>query len=1122
MRLPGVVVIVATLSVLAAAPASGQARLDMYGDESAAFLPIVWEGGSDVRTSNSSGTSSAVSSLGDLSRFRLHVSRTPADVEVWAAGLLITGRAIPDPDECTGVAPASVCDRIRMAAQHVYGDFSYEQWEVLGRTPAFAVYLDYDGPRGFRFSASALADMLQLVQTFDPAELHVGLALFVDAPGPTSQHRVSISTGSDTDLMVHMAGPDSGAVIVTPGGTCTPAAGPYCVFTVPQGAEVRMAAASPGGSVPGRFSEGTGVAAGCSLSTCSFTMSGGGDVTATFDETDGPTSTVTLTLTGDGTGSVAADGVTCEKPSASQPVLCQAVYLAGSQVTLRPSPGVGSGFAGYSSGTNQAAACGAAAQCSFTLTADSSVTVRFDAVPTITSHPTGVTVAPGQNAQFAVMATGASTTVRWQRSTDGGTSWTDLSNSPPYSGVTTTTLLITGATLALNGSRYRAVAINAAGSATSNAAVLAVVQPTLSLTPGTLNFAVVKSGTGVVRSRTSSQSVAFRQTGGAAVAWVAVPAHPWVVVNPSSGTGSAVVTVSIAGNDSLVPETGTFASTISIVAAGAASNPRVEITLSVFAEGASEEPFGSFDTPVDSSIVTGSIAVTGWALDDVEVTRVHIYREATASEGAGLVFIGDATFIEGARPDIEAYVPSSPRSRRAGWGYLLLTNFLPNQGDGTFRLYAYADDADGHSTLLGTKTITCANANATAPFGAIDTPRQGETIRGSAYANFGWALANGAARAHPPYGSVTVFVDGVPVGVPVGWVSRADLTTLFPVATYPGVTSALGVWTLDTTTLADGRHSIAWSVTDDNGRSAGIGSRYFWVDNATAGSTVFNLKAPLREHTPVVGSEALEAAPTPAGLDVQTVDALPEDAVAVRTRRGYDLAAPLQVLDRVAGGLVLHGEELDRFELLPESSSEDSGVSFTGHLRTPSGLMAPPIGSTLDARTGAFWWQPGPGFLGVYDLVLVRWVGSRPAGRRDVRIVIHPKGSTPIGPTVVIDTPAGTSRVMGPFLLAGWAIDADAPVTAGSGISTVHVWAYPVDCSGCDPLFVGVAEYGGARPDVAAALGAQFGRSGYGLIVDALPPGQYDLAVFAWSTALGRFAPATTVRVTVLGPSGPQ
>ena len=50
---------------------------------------------------------------------------------------------------------------------------------------------------------------------------------------------------------------------------------------------------------------------------------------------------------------------------------------------------------------------------------------------------------------------------------------------------------------------------------------------------------------------------------------------------------------------------------------------------------------------------------------------------------------------------MQAGSPGTPLNTRAGWGYLMLTNFLPAGGNGTFTLYAYADDRDGHTTLLG-------------------------------------------------------------------------------------------------------------------------------------------------------------------------------------------------------------------------------------------------------------------------------------------------------------------------------------------------------------------------------------------------------------------------------------
>ena len=188
-----------------------------------------------------------------------------------------------------------------------------------------------------------------------------------------------------------------------------------------------------------------------------------------------------------------------------------------------------------------------------------------------------------------------------------------------------------------------------------------------------------------------------------------------------------------------------------MVVIAAASNPGAtrygRVTIggrSVFisqASLASGLPFGSIDVPLDGITVRGSIAVGGWALDDVLVTRVAISRDAVAPEPAGqLIYIGDAVRVRGARPDVEVLFPSHPDKDKAGWGFLLLTNMLPNQGNGVFRLHAHAVDFEGNQKLLGSRTIVAANAAATVPFGAIDTPGQGETIAGAAYVNFGWAL----------------------------------------------------------------------------------------------------------------------------------------------------------------------------------------------------------------------------------------------------------------------------------------------------------------------------------------------------------------------------------------------
>jgi hypothetical protein len=335
-----------------------------------------------------------------------------------------------------------------------------------------------------------------------------------------------------------------------------------------------------------------------------------------------------------------------------------------------------------------------------------------------------------------------------------------------------------------------------------------------------------------------------------------------------------------------------------------------------------------------------------------------------------------------------------------------------------------------------------------------------------------------------------VFIDAVPVGNPTGWVSRSDLTSVFPSAQYAGVSSALAVFSFDSTTLANGMHSISWTVTDNMGNADGVGSRFFWVWNGFGAVTA-----------------AVESQAASVAENVRASTAI--GRLAVRGRAGFDADAPLRRLDAGQDGIaVINGEELDRFEL---QVGEPGAGALTAYLRTAAGLEALPIGSALDAAAGTFAWQPGPAFVGAYDVVFVQSGAGRKVSRADVRIVVHPKGST-AAPAVVIDLPNASQVVDDAFTVAGWAADPRAAV--GTGIDVVQAWAYPAD--GGDPVFVGDAAVGVTRPDVAAHFGDdRFRASGYGLTVQGLAPGRYMIAVFGRSTATHTYLPAATVNVTV-------
>jgi hypothetical protein len=239
-------------------------------------------------------------------------------------------------------------------------------------------------------------------------------------------------------------------------------------------------------------------------------------------------------------------------------------------------------------------------------------------------------------------------------------------------------------------------------------------------------------------------------------------------------------------------------------------------------------PFGVIDTPSEGALVSGAMQLTGWALDDTAVTRVAIYRDPAAGE-AGRIYIGDATFVEGSRPDVAAFFPAYPRRTRAGWGLSILTNVLPDGGNGMFTFEAEAHDTVGNIASLGRRTVLADNATSQMPFGTIDTPGQGATVSGTIL-NWAWALTPGTATIPTDGSTIDVLIDNVVVGRPTRFgLHRADIAALFP--GYTNSDTALGYYVLDTTTLSNGIHTIAWVVRDDMGRAQGIGSRYFFVQN---------------------------------------------------------------------------------------------------------------------------------------------------------------------------------------------------------------------------------------------------------------------------------------------------
>ena len=120
---------------------------------------------------------------------------------------------------------------------------------------------------------------------------------------------------------------------------------------------------------------------------------------------------------------------------------------------------------------------------------------------------------------------------------------------------------------------------------------------------------------------------------------------------------------------------------------------------------------------------------------------------------------------------------------------------------------------------------------------------------------------------------------------------------------------------------------------------------------------------------------------------------------------------------------------------------------------------------------------------------------------------------------VTIEAPLNGAATAAGAKLRGWAIDRAAP--ADTGISTIHVWAFPNPGSGQAPIFAGVPTYGLARPDIGAVYGSQFTNAGFELVLPQLPAGTYQFYVFPLSTVSNGFLPPATV-IATLAPSRPN
>lgn len=117
--------------------------------------------------------------------------------------------------------------------------------------------------------------------------------------------------------------------------------------------------------------------------------------------------------------------------------------------------------------------------CAYSLTK----VITVNAAPTITTQPIESSICAGENTSFSVIASNA---VGYQWQVDTGSGFNNIPTGSPYTGSTTTKLNVNGATVTMNGYKYRVLVLANTGCnpATSNEALLTVnASPTIIANP---------------------------------------------------------------------------------------------------------------------------------------------------------------------------------------------------------------------------------------------------------------------------------------------------------------------------------------------------------------------------------------------------------------------------------------------------------------------------------------------------------------------------------------------------------------------------------------------------------------------------------------------------------------
>jgi hypothetical protein len=543
------------------------------------------------------------------------------------------------------------------------------------------------------------------------------------------------------------------------------------------------------------------------------------------------------------------------------------------------------------------------------------VPVTISGPPTISTQPQDTTVAPGATATFTAAATGApAPTVQWQVSTDGGTSYQNIT------GATSTTYSFTAAA-ADSGNKYRAVFTNTNGSATTDPATLTVQQAPAITSADHTTFTAGTAGTFTITTTgTPDATVSESGTLPTGVTFTAgANGTATLSGTPAAGTGGSYPVTLTAHNGVSPDATQNFTLTINEAPAitSADSTSFGSGATGTFTVTTSGNPHPSLSETGDlPSGVTFTDNGDGTATLKGSTTASGTYHlSITASSSAGTANQAFTLTIDTAAQTI-TFTSSPPAGAVVGQDYTVTAT---GGGSGNPVTFTIDDTSSGVCTISGS-TVTFNHPGAC----LIDAAQDGSTRYAPATASQTVPVSQAATTTtvtiHPSTVSAAVTVDSPGAGTPTG-------TVAFSVNGQPVGTASVsgGVATLNYRVPKGKNQNVAavYSGDSDFSGSSGSTSRQYLGITATVSSSTpktsydwYRSPVTITFHCTTGKAPLTSPCPSPVTLSqngagqsvTRTIFATNGKVASVTVRNiNIDTIAPQVSVDNVKNGATYHG-----------------------------------------------------------------------------------------------------------------------------------------------------------------------------------------------------------------------